>query len=213
MARYECQVQVKRWKQQHGDNCSLPTICSEDLVPGDVIVVPNNCIMPCDAILLSGSCIVNESMLTGESVPVRKIAIEHDSKNYNPLDFDSAKKITLYSGTKVIQTRLNRGDQHTFALVTRTGFITTKGSLVRDILYPRETKFRFYRDSLIFVGIMALVSIIGFLCLLPRLIAIKTKTWVLVDKALDLITICVPPALPATMSAGVAFAVQRLKKK
>lgn len=60
---------------------------------------------------------------------------------------------------------------------------------------------------------MALISIIGFFCLLPRLIAIKTEPAVLVDKALDLITICVPPALPATMSAGVAFAVQRLKKK
>lgn len=60
---------------------------------------------------------------------------------------------------------------------------------------------------------MACVSIIGFLALLPRLIEIGTTTWVLIDKALDLITICVPPALPATMSAGVAFAVQRLKRK
>lgn len=99
-----------------------------------------------------------------------------------------------------------------FALVSRTGFITTKGSLVRDILYPQDTQFKFYRDSLIFVGIMACVSIIGFLALLPRLIEIGTTTWVLIDKALDLITICVPPALPATMSAGVAFAVQRLKR-
>lgn len=76
MARYECQVQVKRWEQQPNDNESLLTVCSEDLVPGDVIVVPNNCTMPCDAVLLSGSCIVNESMLTGESVPMRKLAIE-----------------------------------------------------------------------------------------------------------------------------------------
>ena len=113
-------------------------------------------------------------MLTGESVPVRKIAIENDNNMYNPLDFDSAKKMTLYSGTKVIQTRLNQGDEHVFALVTRTGFITTKGSLVRDILYPRDTNFAFYKDSLTFVGIMAAVSIVGFICLLPRLIAIGT---------------------------------------
>ncbi len=36
------------------------------LVPGDVIVVPpHGCVMACDAVLLSGNAIVNESMLTG----------------------------------------------------------------------------------------------------------------------------------------------------
>jgi len=99
-----------------------------------------------------------------------------------------------------------------YALVIRTGFVTTKGALVRDILYPRETKFKFYRDSLIFVGIMAIVGILGFVCTLPTLIAKGTETEQLIDKSLDLITITVPPALPATMSVGVAFAINRLKK-
>lgn len=37
-----------------------------DLVPGDLLVIPpTGCIMPCDAVLLTGNCIVNESMLTG----------------------------------------------------------------------------------------------------------------------------------------------------
>ena len=41
-------------------------ISSEDLVPGDVIEIPRNgCIMQCDAVLVTGNCIVNESMLTG----------------------------------------------------------------------------------------------------------------------------------------------------
>ena len=35
----------------------------------------------------------------------------------------------------------------------------------------------------------------------------------MIDKSLDLITITVPPALPATMSVGVAFAINRLKRK
>ena len=42
---------------------------STDLVPGDVVVIPSNgTIMPCDAVLISGTCIVNESMLTGEAL-------------------------------------------------------------------------------------------------------------------------------------------------
>lgn len=39
---------------------------STELVPGDVITIPaNGMIMPCDAVLIHGTCIVNESMLTG----------------------------------------------------------------------------------------------------------------------------------------------------
>jgi P-type E1-E2 ATPase len=133
MASYECDIQVKRGRQ-------LVTIKSSNLVPGDVIVVPDNCLMPCDLILLSGSCIVNESMLTGESIPVIKNCLSPISEMYDP---QTSKKHTLYSGTKVISSR-GIADQKVYALVIRTGFVTTKGSLVRDILYPRKTKFRFY---------------------------------------------------------------------
>lgn len=59
---------------------------------------------------------------------------------------------------------------------------------------------------------MALVGIIGFAATLPQLIALGTDPVNLIDKALDLITITVPPALPATLSVGVAFAITRLKK-
>lgn len=42
---------------------------STELVPGDVISIPaNGMVMPCDAILVHGTCVVNESMLTGEHV-------------------------------------------------------------------------------------------------------------------------------------------------
>lgn len=46
----------------------IEEILSTDLVPGDLIVIPSNgTIMPCDAVLVSGTCIVNESMLTGKN--------------------------------------------------------------------------------------------------------------------------------------------------
>lgn len=40
---------------------------SQDLAPGDVFEFsdPSLSLVPCDCILLSGDCIVNESMLTG----------------------------------------------------------------------------------------------------------------------------------------------------
>ncbi len=39
------------------------------------------------------------------------------------------------------------------------------------------------------------------------------ETWAIVDRSLDLLTITVPPALPAAMTAGTAFAISRLKKR
>ncbi len=54
------------------DESQLMELDSSGLVPGDVIEIPENTAMPCDIVLLTGSCIVNESMLTGESIPVIK---------------------------------------------------------------------------------------------------------------------------------------------
>ena len=75
---------------------------STELVPGDVVEIPEMCNMPCDFVLLTGSCIVNESMLTGESIPVIKNSLPFTNDVYSP---EQDSKYTLYGGTKVIQTR------------------------------------------------------------------------------------------------------------
>ena len=47
---------------------------SSQLVPGDIIEVPSfGCIMQCDAVLISGNVIVNESMLTGQLPHVQSL--------------------------------------------------------------------------------------------------------------------------------------------
>lgn len=68
VSRFECEVRVLR-------NGFWRTVDSAELVPGDVYEVtdPSLTQLPCDSLLLSGDCIVNESMLTGESVPVSKL--------------------------------------------------------------------------------------------------------------------------------------------
>jgi cation-transporting ATPase 13A3/4/5 len=49
-------------------------ISSGDLVPGDVYELsdPNLTQFPSDGLLLTGDCIVNESMLTGKGFPYLK---------------------------------------------------------------------------------------------------------------------------------------------
>ncbi|NXG33729.1 AT133 ATPase, partial [Dromaius novaehollandiae] len=198
-------------------NQEIEEILSTDLVPGDVILIPSNgIVMPCDAVLLSGTCIVNESMLTGESVPVTKINLPNPSEDpkamgdeiYSP---EAHKRHTLFCGTNVIQTRFYTGEL-VKALVVRTGFSTAKGQLVRSILYPKPTDFKLYRDASLFLLSLVVVAGIGFLYTIVNSILQEVPAHTIIIESLDIITITVPPALPAAMTAGIVYAQKRLKK-
>lgn len=59
--------------------------------------------VPADILLVKGSCIVNEAMLSGESTPLLKESIDLLEADEN-LDVDTNhKNAVLFSGTKVLQ--------------------------------------------------------------------------------------------------------------
>ncbi|XP_026005469.1 probable cation-transporting ATPase 13A3 isoform X3 [Astatotilapia calliptera] len=194
-------------------NKDIEQAMSTELVPGDVIAIPaNGMIMPCDAVLVYGTCIVNESMLTGESVPVTKTSLpsagEEGARSYN---IDEHKKHTLYCGTHVIQTRFYTGEL-VKAVVVRTGFSTEKGQLVRSILYPKPTDFKLYHDAYLFLLCLVGVAGIGFIYTIVLSIMNKVPAKTIIIESLDIVTITVPPALPAAMTAGIVYAQRRLKR-
>ncbi|XP_077440742.1 polyamine-transporting ATPase 13A3 isoform X2 [Vanacampus margaritifer] len=198
-------------------NNDIEEVMSTDLVPGDVIVIPSNgTIMPCDAVLVSGTCIVNESMLTGESVPVTKTNLpnqlpeESGDEANSAYSIDEHKRHTLFCGTNVIQTRFYTGEL-VKAVVVRTGFSTAKGQLVRSILYPKPTDFKLYRDAYLFLLCLVGVAGIGFVYSIAMSIRNKVPPNIIIIESLDIITITVPPALPAAMTAGIVYAQRRLK--
>ena len=66
-------------------------VWSRDLVPGDVIhVPPGGCTLPADCCLLTGECIVDEGMLTGESIPVIKspLKVGFSGRSLGPNGFE-----------------------------------------------------------------------------------------------------------------------------
>uniref|UniRef100_A0AAY4ABY5 P-type ATPase A domain-containing protein n=1 Tax=Denticeps clupeoides TaxID=299321 RepID=A0AAY4ABY5_9TELE len=188
-------------------------IMSTDLVPGDVIVIPaNGTIMPCDAVVINGTCIVNESMLTGESVPVTKTSLPTSgAEGLTTYSTEEHKRHTLFCGTHVIQTRFYTGEL-VKALVVRTGFNTEKGQLVRTILYPKPTDFKLYRDAYLFLLCLVGVAAVGFIYTIVLSIMNQVPAKTIVIESLDIITITVPPALPAAMTAGIVYAQRRLKR-
>ncbi|KAJ2900185.1 hypothetical protein MKZ38_002544 [Zalerion maritima] len=216
ISRFECDVRVLRsgfWL----------SISSSDVVPGDIYELsdPNLALFPSDSLLLSGDCIVNESMLTGESVPVSKTPVE--DKILGQLELGSSAisphvaKHFLFCGTKIIRVRRPQEDRHgealALAMVVRTGFNTTKGALVRSMLFPKPSGFKFYRDSFRYISVMAGVALVGFIVSLVNFVRLQLAWHLVVVRALDLITIIVPPALPATLTIGTNFALSRLRKK
>lgn len=77
ISRFECDIRVLRngfCKTQifHPVDSRLTdlegrSVASSELVPGDVYEITDPALtqLPCDSLLLTGDCIVNESMLTG----------------------------------------------------------------------------------------------------------------------------------------------------
>ena len=196
-------------------NGDVVSVHSSNLVPGDILVIPKEgTTLLCDAALISGTAIVNESMLTGESIPVTKTAIskpqsKSEGETYNTLKF---KRNTLFCGTNVLQTRYF-GDEKVLAVVVKTGFTTMKGGLIRSILYPKPVDFKFISDAMKFIGVLAIFASVGLVYSLVIFYMHGATIPAMLKKALDVITIAVPPALPAAMSVGTVYALQRLKKE
>ncbi|CEG69341.1 hypothetical protein RMATCC62417_05429 [Rhizopus microsporus] len=209
MSWFECKVRVFR-------GGSWQNTSSIQLVPGDLIDIANVHTVPCDAMLVSGDCILNESMLTGESVPVSKVPINDLTLRKMNLSSSSIpaeiSKHFLFMGTKMVRVRGNDNVSLATAIVVRTGFNSAKGGLVRSMLFPKPNNFKFYRDSFRFIGVLSMIAIFGFLVSSINFIRLGIDSTTMILRALDLITIVVPPALPATLSIGTSFAISRLKK-
>lgn len=104
---------------------------STDLVPGDIVNLSELrvSLFPADILLLSGDAIVNESMLTGESVPVSKNPAKDDDiarwRDLKDAQGELAKSF-IHAGTRVVRIRGALASDGTtgqpaLGLVVRTG--------------------------------------------------------------------------------------------
>ncbi|CAB0034628.1 unnamed protein product [Trichogramma brassicae] len=201
------QTESVRVLRSSGD---FETISSDELVPGDIIELPRHrAVIACDAILLTGTCVVNESMLTGESVPVTKTPLQPNDHLY---DSREHAYHTLFSGTTIIQSK-QYGDKPVLAKIIRTGLWTNKGSLVCAIMYPPPADFKFDQDSYKLIAILISVAFVGFFYTLAIMIQRGNSALNIVIKTLTVFTIVVPPALPSVMAVGKMYAIFRLKGK
>ena len=111
-------------------------------------------LVPADALLLAGTCIVDESVLTGESTPQWKAAVSSPEELTaqgegldHRLSIKRDKNHVLFSGTTLLQhtgdkeAHIKTPDGACLAVVLRTGFETSQGMrslALAVVLYSSE---------------------------------------------------------------------------
>ncbi len=171
---------------------------SEEVVPGDVILLSAGSLVPADAVVLdSTDCHVSQALLTGESYPVEKRAVT--SATDVPL---VGRKNVLFRGTNV-RSGTARG------LVVRTGKQTEFGAIAHRLSRRRpETEFdrglRRFGYLLTSAMLVLVVVVFGSHVLLGRP-PIQTLLF-----SIALAVGLSPELLPAILSVNLARGAQTL---
>lgn len=216
----------------------------EDLLPGDLISLHTKAeekkaapgtenhekketLVPCDCLIVSGSAIVNEATLTGESVPQMKDAMGAGTDSELIVDCFGKHRIhALFSGTSLIQTTApersrkkvdgdasSPPDDGILCFVLRTGFNSSQGELMRMIEFSTENVSADTVETtlqLMFLLVFALAAA-GYV--MNAALKDPTRpTYKTLIRCTQIITSVVPPSLPMQMAFAVNTALMSLLK-
>jgi len=215
--------QLKKEKDEKRQEKSVSTVINKHKVKEPFPLT-------CDMLVLSGSAIVNESMLTGESIPqIKNSLLKIDNEFENELDYKSKhKNCVLFAGTKVIKSMssleeneplpasvgLPPPDKGTICLVIKTGFSTSQGKLLRTVMYSSERTKGDSRDAFIFIFCLLIIAIAASYYVLVEGIKREGEiTYKLLLRCIIIITSVVPAELPIELSLAINNSLFFLQSK
>lgn len=205
-------------------------IQSDALLPGDLVSAgrtKDDSGVACDMLLVEGTAIVNEAMLSGESTPLLKDSIQLRPSDV-PLDSEGLdKNAFLWGGTKVLQIthgnteqekpKLASGvptppDNGAMAIVMKTGFETSQGSLVRTMIYSTERVSANNVEALLFILFLLIFAIAASWYVWDEGVRKDRKRSKLLLDCVLIVTSVVPPELPMELSLAVNTSLAALSK-
>ena len=209
-------------------------ITSDKLLPGDLVSVgrtKEDSGVACDMLLVEGTAIVNEAMLSGESTPLLKDSVQLRPGDA-PIDPEGLdKNAFLYGGTKVLQVTHGNAsedapdtvptlvsgvkpppDNGAMAIIVKTGFETSQGSLVRTMIYSTERVSANNVEALLFILFLLIFAIAASWYVWQEGVAKDRKRSKLLLDCVLIITSVVPPELPMELSLAVNTSLAALSK-
>lgn len=207
---------------------------SDKLLPGDLVSIDRtkeDSGVACDMLLVEGTAIVNEAMLSGESTPLLKDSVQLRPGDA-PIDPEGLdKNAFLYGGTKVLQVSHGNAsedapetvpalasgvgpppDKGALAIVVKTGFETSQGSLVRTMIYSTERVSANNVEALLFILFLLIFAIAASWYVWVEGVAQDRKRSKLLLDCVLIITSVVPPELPMELSLAVNTSLAALSK-
>lgn len=175
-------------------------IFAEEIVPGDILIVQEGDTISADAKLIEAENLkVQESVLTGESLPVLKQLNQEGTGQFSVS--------TLYTGTQVV-------NGNGMALVFATGMETEFGKIAHLTATTEKDRSPLEKEMIkigVFVGKLTLA-----MSAILVLVGIFVQGHAFIDSLIFAISVAVaavPEGLPATITISLALGVQRLAKQ
>ncbi|KAH9889635.1 cation pump, Ca2+ pump [Xylariomycetidae sp. FL2044] len=205
-------------------------IQSDKLLPGDLVSAgrtKEDSGVACDMLLVEGTAIVNEAMLSGESTPLLKdsIQLRPGDAFIDPEGLD--KNAFLWGGTKVLQITHGNPDEEkpklasgvppppdngALAIVIKTGFETSQGSLVRTMIYSTERVSANNVEALFFILFLLIFALAASWYVWDEGVRKDRKRSKLLLDCILIVTSVVPPELPMELSLAVNTSLAALAK-
>eukprot|EP00567_Pseudictyota_dubia_P008388 CAMPEP_0197440774 /NCGR_PEP_ID=MMETSP1175-20131217/7191_1 /TAXON_ID=1003142 /ORGANISM="Triceratium dubium, Strain CCMP147" /LENGTH=1386 /DNA_ID=CAMNT_0042970943 /DNA_START=120 /DNA_END=4280 /DNA_ORIENTATION=+ len=180
----------------------------DELVPGDVITLTPG-VASTDMILISGeNVLVDEAALTGEAHPVVKSAIDPAEDKSTLYDIKTHRANTVFAGTSIVECK--EGDR---AIVIKAGSFSTRGELIRDILFYERHRFKFDVEIEIVLGILIIWALIAFGITVRLLGGVVENSVYTFFYGAYVVASVIPPLLPTVFVVSVGISHERLFKQ
>jgi len=179
-------------------------ISGREVVQDDLLLLKEGDRVPADGVVLDSMyLLVDESLLTGESVPVRKTTWDGVTKVGRPGGDDQP---FVYSGTLVVQ-------GHGYARVTATGLNTEMGKIGKALesLEPEDTPLQKETRHLV-----RIIAFLGFLLSAVVIVAygLSKGNWLNgLLAGLTLAMAIIPEEFPVVLTVFLALGAWRISKK